>query len=94
MAECGGVFTRACGRMGKNINTIDTFRASIEAAGFTNVQERLYKAPIGDWVKNPILKEAGRAQKAQILQGLEGYAMYAIIILAMSSANLTSLGSY
>ena len=63
--------------MGKNMNTFDTLKAGIEAAGFTNCQEKLYKAPFGDWPKNPLMKEVGRYQKRQILDGLEGYAMYA-----------------
>lgn len=75
LGKWGDLFTRSCNRMGKNINTVDTFKAAIEAAGFTNVHETLYKAPVGDWVKNPVLKEAGRYQMQQVLEGLEGYVM-------------------
>lgn len=50
-------------------------RSRIEAAGFTNVHERTYKVPIGEWAKNPLLKEAGRFNKMQMKQGMEGYAM-------------------
>ena len=85
-------------RMGKNINTFDTFKAEIEAAGFTNVQEKLYKAPFGDWPKNPLIKEVGRYQKKQILDGMEGYVMYVPIFfrfcstLTLSRFMLTKFG--
>ena len=36
----------------------------------------MYKVPLGDWAKNPILKEAGKLNKAQIMAGMEGYALY------------------
>lgn len=62
--------------MGKPINIIDTIKSSIEAAGFINVQEKWYKVPLGDWAKNPLLKEAGRLCKRQFLDGMEGYTMY------------------
>lgn len=61
--------------MGKNINTFDTIKTSIEAAGFVNVKEKLYKAPIGDWAKNPVLKEVGRYHKRQFMEGMEGFLM-------------------
>ena len=61
--------------MGKNINTFDTIKASIEAAGFVNVQEKLYKAPVGDWTTNPLLKEVGRYHKHQVMEGMEGFIM-------------------
>ena len=32
---------RAFDRMGRSLTTVDTFKACIEAAGFTNVQEKL-----------------------------------------------------
>lgn len=54
---------------------MDTFRARIEKAGFTNIHEKEYKVPVGEWAKRPVLKEAGKSCKAQILDGIEGYRM-------------------
>lgn len=62
--------------MGKNLNTIQSCRAGIEAAGFTDIQEKWYKAPIGDWAKRPLMKEVGKYCKRQLMEGLEGYIMY------------------
>ena len=56
----------------KNGETEAHMRAHIEAAGFTNLHEKLYRCPIGDWAKHPVLKEAGKFNKIQFLQGMEG----------------------
>ena len=37
------------------------------------VHQKNYKIPIGEWAKSPMLKEAGKFNKLQILVGLEGY---------------------
>lgn len=66
------MFLRICEKSGKKIDTEETLRSKIEAAGFTNIHEKVYKVPIGEWTKNPLLKEAGKYEKMQILEGLEG----------------------
>ena len=62
----------ACGLSGKDANTTDTMRAKIESAGFVNLHEKVYKLPVGDWAKDPVLKEAGKFNKIQFEQGMEG----------------------
>lgn len=66
------MFIRCCKKTGKEIDTEETFKGHIEAAGFTNIHEKVYRVPVGEWTKDPILKEAGKFQKLQILEGLEG----------------------
>lgn len=56
----------------------DLMRAGIESAGFTNVREKTFKMPIGDWAKHPIYKEAGRWNMMAYKEGLEGWLMYAL----------------
>lgn len=75
LAKWHTMFFPLCEKAGKPIDTFHHLRPRIEAAGFANVHEKLYKVPIGDWVKDPVLKEAGRFCKAQVLEGMEGYAM-------------------
>lgn len=70
------ICSRAMERLGKNVDTVDVFKAGIEAAGFTNVHEKVYKVSIGDWAKDSLMKEVGRYHKSQIMEGLEGYIMY------------------
>ena len=75
LGQWGDICTRACKKMGKNINTINTFKAAIEAAGFKNIHEKVYKVPVGELAKSPLMKEVGRYHKQQIMEGLEGYIM-------------------
>lgn len=56
----------------------DLMRTGIESAGFTNVREKTFKMPIGDWAKHPIYKEAGRLNMMAYKEGLEGWLMYAL----------------
>lgn len=50
-------------------------RSGIEAAGFTNVQEKNYKLPLGDWPRNKVLKDAGRLNEQQFRNGMEGFVL-------------------
>ena len=47
-------------RMGKPLDTSDKVKWRIEAAELGNVHEKLYKVPLRDWVKDPLLNEVGR----------------------------------
>jgi hypothetical protein len=50
-------------------------RQEIQAAGFTNVVEKVYKTPIGGWAADPKLRELGQWALLGLDTGLEGYAM-------------------
>ena len=76
LARSGPMFEEAAAKAGKGLDSVFKSRARIEAAGFVNVQEKLYKVPLGDWAKSAVLKEAGRFCKVQLLSGLEGYSLY------------------
>ncbi|KAL1989317.1 hypothetical protein VTN96DRAFT_79 [Rasamsonia emersonii] len=45
----------------------------MEKAGFVDVKEESFKVPIGPWPKDPKLKEIGRFQQVQQIQGAEVY---------------------
>lgn len=76
LAKWGHLMNAAMAKTGKRLDTIETFKERIEAGGFTNIHEKLYKLPVGDWARSPILKEAGKFNKQHFEEGLEGYAMY------------------
>lgn len=69
------MFIKLGAKTGRRLDNQATMRSQIEAAGFINVHEKSQKCPMGEWAKNPVLKEAGRFQKMQFLSGMEGYAM-------------------
>lgn len=82
----GPMFVRCCAKTGRHLDTTDTFKSRIEAAGFVNVHEKNYKVPIGEWAKDPVLKEAGKFQKLQLLRGLEGVscAIFSVFLTGMT----------
>lgn len=75
LASWGPMFLKCAEKAGKPLDTVDTMRRRIQAAGFTDVQEKTYKMPLGPWAKNSVLREAGKFNRAHLLEGMEGYAM-------------------
>ena len=75
LATCGPMGMRCFAKSGKSVDTEAKMKSRIQRAGFTNIHEKVYKVPIGDWVKNPLLKEAGQVHKAHCLEGAEGWMM-------------------
>lgn len=76
LAGWGDNFIGCAARAGRPLTTQETMRASIEAAGFVDVHERLYKVPMGPWAKDKLLKEVGLLNLQHWKSGLEGYAMW------------------
>ncbi|KAF3386801.1 Secondary metabolism regulator LAE1 [Penicillium rolfsii] len=76
LAGWGDNFIGCAERAGRSLTTQETMRASIEAAGFVDVHERLYKVPMGPWAKDKLLKEIGLLNLQHWTAGLEGYAMW------------------
>ena len=58
------------------LDTMDTMRPRIEAAGFINVQQQDYKVPIGQWPNQKVYKDAGRVAKMHYLSGVEGWTVF------------------
>ncbi|KAJ5927849.1 hypothetical protein N7466_006805 [Penicillium verhagenii] len=50
---------KAADNWGRPITVADTMKSSLEKAGFVDVHAKTYKWPIGAWIKDPVLKEAG-----------------------------------
>ena len=88
------MFLKAGEKAGKRLATAFTMKTKIEAAGFVNVREETYKVPVGEWAKNPLLKEAGKFDKQQLTEGMEGYAMFLKVYLSGNVSLLTSTGTY
>lgn len=76
LAGWGPNFLACAERAGRPLDTQLTMKASLEKAGFVNVQEKLYKCPIGAWPRDKIFKDAGRINLEHWKLGLEGWAMY------------------
>lgn len=60
---------------GQPFDLTPTMKGDIEAAGFSNIHEKLYKAPFGCWPADPKLKEIGKWTLLGFDVGLEGNAL-------------------
>lgn len=76
VAGWGPNFLGCAERSGRPLDTQLTMKASIENAGFINVQDKLYKCPLGSWPRDKIYKDAGKVNMEHWKTGLEGWAMY------------------
>lgn len=76
LARWGDIFLGCSERAGRSLKTQETMRAAIEKAGFVDVQEILYKVPMGPWHEEPLAKEIGQLNYHHWDTGLEGYAIW------------------
>ena len=68
-------FTDAGKRTGQTFRISDTMKREIEAAGFVNAVETVYKIPLGGWAEDPNLQQLGTWALFAFEADLEGYAM-------------------
>ncbi|KEZ46635.1 hypothetical protein SAPIO_CDS0461 [Scedosporium apiospermum] len=61
--------------IGREPNPGPKLEGWVKDAGFQHVQSRRFKLPIGTWPKDPVLKEVGRLNIAQVLNGLEAFSL-------------------
>jgi hypothetical protein len=76
IASWGPTFIGCAKCTGRPIDVQLTMKEKIEKAGFVDVQEKLYKIPVGSWPKDKVLKDAGRVNMEHWKSGLEGWAMW------------------
>lgn len=58
---------------GKRINVARFHRQWMEDAGFEDVQEQVFRIPIGPWAMNPVLKEIGRVELAHMQMSVDSH---------------------
>ncbi|GME23778.1 Methyltransferase domain-containing protein [Neofusicoccum parvum] len=61
--------------MSINLNGVHSIKAQLEEAGFVDVQERVFKVPLGPWPKDRLLKKVGRYYQAIAMDGLQAIAL-------------------
>jgi hypothetical protein len=61
--------------LGREPNPGSRLAGWVSEAGFERVCATRYKVPIGAWARDPLLKELGAYNLAQIENGLEGLSM-------------------
>ncbi|KAJ5852200.1 uncharacterized protein N7529_011585 [Penicillium soppii] len=77
---------------GKAMTSSPTWKGRMEKAGFANVREDIYKLPQSPWPKDPKLKELGRYNQLNVLEGIPAYT-YALFtrMLGWSRAEIEVL---
>ncbi|KAJ5728604.1 uncharacterized protein N7483_003112 [Penicillium malachiteum] len=76
LSEWGHMFIPCGERAGRPLTTQETMRGALKQAGFVDIQEKLYKVPMGPWPRDKLLKEVGLLNYHHWMVGLEGYAMW------------------
>lgn len=76
LAGWGDNFLGCSDRSGRPLSTQTTMAGRMASVGFINLQDDLFKCPLGSWPKDKRLKEAGRVNFAHWSAGLDGWAMW------------------
>lgn len=70
------LFYRLSKRIDRPLNTYYTMADSITKAGFVDLEELIYKLPVGTWPRQSLMREAGKLNEMQILKGFDGYVTH------------------
>ena len=62
-------------RFGKDLRKAHVLKQYMEDAGFVDVQEAIYKVPIGPWAKGKKFKELGNYSLVQLLNSVEPFSL-------------------
>lgn len=65
----------ASASLGRPINVAHKYKDLMQAAGFVDIEERIYKWPQNWWPKDPKYKEIGMWTLANLDDGLEGLSL-------------------
>ncbi|KJZ69399.1 hypothetical protein HIM_11215 [Hirsutella minnesotensis 3608] len=59
-------------KRGRDMDPASSFKRWAESTGFVSVQERRFSLPVGDWPKDPKLREIGIFMAESLREGIEG----------------------
>ncbi len=65
----------AAAKIGREAGTPEKYKGMLEAVGFTDVTEKVYKWPFNSWPKDPKLKELGKWNFLNADLGVEALCM-------------------
>lgn len=75
LAYWSDLIVEAAAKYNRPIPRYTEYKAWFEKAGFTDIQQVVFKSPANTWPKDGILKEAGKYQLVAHLEGLEGISL-------------------
>lgn len=62
-------------RIGRELNIAPKLRGWFEEAGFVDVQQRVFKAPLGRWPRDPAMKDLGHWWNENMALGLQAFSL-------------------
>ncbi|KAH7310828.1 S-adenosyl-L-methionine-dependent methyltransferase [Stachybotrys elegans] len=91
MGQWGKLFVEGSKKLGRTFTMVPDGlqREGMEEAGFVDIQEFDMKVPVGDWPKDPKLREIGRFARATLEQDVEGYVLYMATMQGWSKEEVT-----
>ncbi|KAF4450230.1 hypothetical protein FALBO_16510 [Fusarium albosuccineum] len=90
MGHWGKFFIQGSKKLGTSSTVVEdgTQKKALEEAGFINIQEFDFKNPIGDWPKDPVLKEMGRYTQFGLETDSEGFVLFMAHTLGWSKPEI------
>ena len=73
----GELLCEAARELGRPLGSdcADHYLTWLADAGFVDIQQRMFMWPTNGWPKDPFMKELGRWNQVNILEGLEGFCL-------------------
>lgn len=65
----------ACRKIGRPMDLSHKYREWMEEAGFVEIEEKLFVWPTNTWPKVKHLKELGRWNEVNLVEGMEGFSL-------------------
>nr|POE74527.1 putative methyltransferase tdie [Quercus suber] len=78
LTQWGELLSEASSALGRPMGSIecsDLHVQRMQDAGFVDIQTRMFMWPTNGWPKDPFMKELGRWNQINILDGLEGFCL-------------------
>jgi SAM-dependent methyltransferase len=73
LVELMRLLAGACNHAGRSLDPGPSLKGWLQDAGFTRVQTRRIKSPIGPWPRDPRLKEAGLLLALNLIEGVDAF---------------------
>lgn len=73
----GDLMCEAARKLGRPMGTdvSEHYRTWMEQAGFVDIEEKHFMWPSNSWPKDPYMKELGRWNQVNIMDGMEGFCL-------------------
>lgn len=73
LVQLMNLLSEACNRIGRTLDPAPSFKTWVGEAGFTSVEERRFKLPVGSWPKDRRLKEIGAFLAVNFDEGVDAF---------------------